>query len=446
MNNNKKNNFLNNKSFKKILKSSWYPGIFEWIGLLIFSVIIYQLLFGTVNSHANFGSTMTWILWWTILPFMFIFLGRFWCAICPFGKLSDIVRRFVGNEQPLPRFLKKYGIWIIDIFFILITWGDHIWGLVNSPRGSGYLLLVLITMVVITSVYYERRTFCKTLCFLGGLSGNYSRIGMLELRGNYDICRTCKTHDCFKGNDKTEGCPMFQYVRTMDTSADCNLCANCIKTCPHDSISISPRKPTSELWLLKNPKLEHAFLATVIMGIVFVQNITMLDIWDNILYGISNVTQTTNKNINFTVAFLIAMIIPIILLTISSKLITKLDNSKTTKQNFILYGYAIIPLDLAGHLSHNLFHLIIEGKSIWYNTLNLFTNVAIPKDLSLVNEQTVHFSQYIIIFLGLYGSIYTSYLISGKKPLKKMLPIYFLMIVFALVNLYLFSLPMAHRH
>lgn len=440
----KKMNFLDYPWIKKFIQSRWYPGIFQWTGMGVFAIMVYQLVMGTVNPSKNFGTSMTWILWWPIVPILFLVLGRFWCAVCPFGKTSDIVRKLVGSERPMPQFLKKYGIWLIDIFFILITWSDHIWGIVESPRGSGYLLLVLFTMVVATSVFYERRTFCKTLCFLGGLAGNYSRAGMLELRGTPDICRTCKTQSCFKGDDKTEGCPMFQFVRTMDTSADCNLCGNCVKTCPSDSIRISPRMPTSELWGIKKPKAEHAFLAAVIMGIVFVQNITMLEVWQDILKVIGSVTGTSNYNINFTVAFIVSMLLPIGLLWITAKLTAYKWSETTVKENFVRFGYAIIPLDLAGHLAHNLFHMLTEGKAVWFNTVFLF-GVNMTGDLSFTSSSTVQILQYGFILLGLLGSGYVVYRLGNKASLTKLLPYYTLMVVLAIINIYLFTLPMSHR-
>lgn len=440
----KKFNFLDIPWIKAFVKSRWYPGIFQWAGMGVFAVMVYQLVMGTVNPSKNFGTSMTWVFWWPIAPILFLVLGRFWCAVCPFGKTSDIVRKLVGSEKPMPQFLKKYGIWLIDIFFILITWSDHIWGIVESPRGSGYLLLVLFTMVVATSVFYERRTFCKTLCFLGGLAGNYSRAGMLELRGTPDICRTCKTQSCFKGDDKTEGCPMFQFVRTMDTSADCNLCGNCVKTCPNDAIRISPRKPTSELWGIKKPKAEHAFLAAVIMGIVFVQNITMLEVWQDILKVIGSITGTDNYNINFTVAFIVSMLLPIGLLWITAKLTAYKWSETKVKENFIRFGYAIIPLDLAGHLGHNLFHMLTEGKAVWYNTVSLF-GVSMTGDLGFTSSGTVQILQYGIIFLGLLGSGYVVYRLGNKASWTKLLPYYTLMVVLAIINIYLFTLPMSHR-
>lgn len=437
-------NFLSIPIIKKFIQSKWYPGIFQWIAMVVFSIIVFELVAGTVNPSRNFGTSMTWVLWWPVVPVLFLVVGRFWCAICPFGKLSDIIRNTIGSERPMPKFLRKYGIWLIDIFFILITWSDHIWGIVESPRGSGYLLLVLVTMVVATSVFYERRTFCKTLCFLGGLAGNYSRSGALELRGTPEICKTCKSQSCFKGNEKVEGCPMFQFVRTMDSTADCNLCGNCVKSCPNNSIRISPRVPTAELWGIKNPKLEHAFLAAVIMGIVFVQNITMLEVWDEILVFISSITGTSNYNVNFTAAFMVSMILPIILLLATAKISALTGSQWKIKENFVRFGYAIIPLDLAGHLAHNMFHMITEGKAVWYNTIGLFGGTT-TGDLGFAPASSVQLLQYGVIALGLIGSIYTVYRIGRKSSFITLLPYYSLMILLAAINIYLFFLPMAHR-
>jgi polyferredoxin len=438
-------NLLSIPIIKKFLKSKWYPGIFQWIVLLVFSIIVFELVAGTVNPHRNFGTTMTWVLWWPIIPILFIAMGRFWCAICPFGKLSDIIRKIVGSERPMPKFLRKYGIWLIDLFFIAITYSDHVWGIVESPRGSGYLLLLLVTMVVATSVFYERRTFCKTLCFLGGLAGNYSRSGALELRGTADICRTCKTQSCFKGSEKAEGCPMFQFVRTMDSSAECNICGNCVKNCPNDSVQLNIRIPTKELWSLKNPKLEHASLAAVIMGIVFVQNITMLEIWTRILETIGAITGTTNEVVNFTIAFILSMALPILLLLGAAKLAMVFGMPNSVKKNFILFGYAFIPLDLAGHLGHNLFHIITEGKAIWFNTLAFIGKESTVGNLSLASTTTVQWLQYVIITIGFIGSSYTAYKMGKKASFKAMLPYYGLMLLLGMVNIYLFSLPMSHR-
>jgi polyferredoxin len=98
--------------------------------------------------------------------------------------------------------LKTYGIWIIDAVFILVTWGDHVFGMVALPWVSGIIMLMIGTAVVASGALWERRTWCRYLCFLGCLSSNYSQSGMLALRGTPKTCSKCKVSACYKGTEK----------------------------------------------------------------------------------------------------------------------------------------------------------------------------------------------------------------------------------------------------
>ena len=231
-------NMLDIPLVAKLLRSRWWPGIVQVPVAAIFGLVAFQLLAGPDTAQRNPGTALMWVLWWPILPITFVLLGRVWCAVCPFGAISDLVQKWFGVNRPVPSFLKKYGIWIIDAQFLAITWSDHIWGIVESPWGSGVLLLLLTTGVIISGAFFQRRTFCRYLCFLGGLCSNYARAGMVELRADEGICKNCKSRAaCYNGTDKVAGCPLFTFARTMDTNANCSLCANCIKACPNDACS-----------------------------------------------------------------------------------------------------------------------------------------------------------------------------------------------------------------
>lgn len=432
------------------MKSKWFPGIFTWPVMLVFAIIIYQTLWGPRSAHDNFGTAMTWILWWPLIPLIFLLLGRFWCAVCPFATISDLAQEYFGANLPVPRFLRKYGIWIIDATFILITWADHVFGIVESPRGSGYLLMLLFTGVVITSIFFERRTWCRYLCFLGGLSGNYARAGMLELRATSEKCKACKSQSCFKGGENAPGCPMFEFPKVMDTNARCNLCGYCVKNCPNDSITLSMRPATKELWSIRKPHLEEAFLAIVIMGIVFVQNITMLDIWQPILSFLEHLTGTNNYFVTFTIAFSVAMALPILFMLIPAAISAYLTKESIWR-NFALFGYAVIPLDLAGHLAHNLFHLLAEGLAVLYTGLALFGIEVVNQSPAILETSSIQMMQYILVILGTFGSIFTIVKLAktnyGEVTNKIFisLPYIVVMIILGIINLVLFYLPMAHR-
>nr|WP_242823001.1 4Fe-4S binding protein [Syntrophobotulus glycolicus] len=434
----KKSNLL-----KKILAHPLYPGIIQWPVLLLFAYIIFVLAFGPILAHDNFGTAMTWVLWWPVLPLLFILFGRLWCGICPFATLSDVVQKFVGLNKPVPKFLKKYGIWIIDAVFILITWSDHVFGIVENPRGSAFLLMLIVVGVVFSGAFFERRTWCRYLCFLGGLSGNYSRSGALELRATPEKCAACKSASCYHGNEKAPGCPMFEFPRTMDTNAKCNLCGYCVKTCPNDSITVKTRIPTKELWGIKKPVFEESFLAIVIMGIVFVQNITMLSIWQPLLQTLERITGTTNYFVTFTITFIIAMGLPILALFLSSFL-SNLSTREGIAKNFARFGYGLIPLDLAAHLAHNLFHLLAEGKSIFFTFMGLF-GVEYHASAAIFSNSTILTLQYLLLFLGTAGSALTICKIGKSHHHKGVVPHLIFVLLLALINVYLFSLPMAMR-
>jgi hypothetical protein len=320
---------------------------------------------------------------------------------------------------------------------------------VESPWGSGILLFLLITGVVISGAFWERRTWCRYLCFLGGLSGNYARTGMLALRATPQVCAKCKVNACYKGSNKAPGCPMFEFPRTMDTNARCNLCSYCIKSCPNNSIRLSLRLPTQELWFIRRPKFEEAFLAVVIMGIVFVQNITMLEVWQSILGWLEGITGTDSYYVTFTITFIIAMLIPIALLALTAWVATRFNNDSLV-ENFAKFGYAIIPLDVAGHVGHNLFHLLAEGKAIFYTAIALLGQEIHGASPALLNGSTIQILQYILVGLGIAGSLYTTYRIARSnygqgRTWASWAPYAMLVLLLGVVNIWLFILPMAMR-
>ncbi|MGE5673588.1 MAG: 4Fe-4S binding protein [Mycobacterium leprae] len=429
---------------KAFLKSSWFPAVLSYPTLVVFGYIVYTLLFGPGSPSANLGTSLTWVLWWPLIPIFMFVLGRFWCAICPFATVIDLVQKVAGLGRPVPPFLKRYGIWIIDAVFILITWSDHVFGIVESPRGSGYLLGLIVTAVVVTGVFFERRAWCRYLCFLGGLNGNYSRASALELRATPEICATCKTQACYKGSDKAPGCPVFEFPRSMQTSSNCNLCANCIKNCPNDSIRLTPRVPTRELWFMTRPKLEESFLAVVIVGIVLVQNITMLSFWEPVMNWLSGMLFGSEA-LAFTAVFLVAMGLPIAMMAVTAQASGR-STGESTAANLARFGYAIIPLDMAGHIAHNLFHLLAEGKAIYYNVAGLFgTQITGPG--TVMPMESIQLMQFAILFLGVAGSIFTAYKIAGRggNKVQGLGPHVVTLLIFGAVNFYLFTMPMSHR-
>lgn len=442
-------NLLHLSWVSRMFRSRWYPGVFQVAGLIVFGAVMLATLFGPTLVEDNFGSTIVWILWWPLLPLSYFAFSRFWCTVCPYPVVGEWFQRLTGVNLKAPRLLKRYGIWIIDLTFLAITWADHVFGIVESPRGTGYLLLAILAGAIVTSLFFERRAFCSHLCFLGGLSGNYSMTSSLALRANQDNCKKvgCKDLWCANGSPRAASCPLYEVPRTMDSNRDCNMCGNCVKSCPHGSLRLEIRKPTSEFWNIRKPRLDVAFLAIVLVGVVIVQNLTMLGIYPTILEHVAMFTGTTNTDVNFSVVFLAAMVAPILLLAAASFASSRLSGGDMLR-DFTIFGYALIPLDLAAHMAHNLFHLLGEGLAVPRSVV-LWLGGTWEGSTALLNTVTIEVLQYLMLGAGIAATAYAAYRIArsahGEAKWRALVPQLLLIALLVAINVYMFTQPMAHR-
>ena len=185
------------------------------------------------------------------------------------------------------------------------------------------------------------------------------------------------------------------------------------------------------------------------MGIVFVQNVTMLELWTSVLSWLEKVTGTTSYYVTFSITFLTAIVLPVSLLGLASFIATKL-NKISFVDNFTRFGYAIIALDMAGHIAHNLFHLLAEGKSVVFTALALFGIESHEASTALVSAGVIQILQFGLIGLGFIGSVYIVYRIAktnhqGGLVWATFAPFAVLMVFLGVLNIVLFTLPMAMR-
>jgi hypothetical protein len=175
----------------------------------------------------------------------------------------------------------------------------------------------------------------------------------------------------------------------------------------------------------------------------------MLGVWQDVLDGIEATTGITSYPVIFTVAFVVAVSIPIGLLALAS-LVAARWNLESARGNFARFGYALIPLDVAAHLAHNLFHLLAEGGTVVTTVAHL---VGIDSTLgaALVGTGTIQVLQMVLLALGAIASAYAVRRIAHRRyrttARRRATVVPFVLVVAALtvVNVWLFTLPMAHR-
>lgn len=451
---------LDYAGLRNFVKSRWYPFIFQLPALIVFLFIFYYLFFGSYYYSENPGATLVWTFWWALLPFTFILIGRLWCAVCPFAWISDFVQKHFGRQKRVPVWLAKYSFWIVDGTFLFVTWFDRVFGMTERPFIAGLVFLGLLGGVLVCGWLYERRVFCRYVCFLGNVAGTYSMTAPLEFAAkNPAVCSACKEKFCFFGRPAAAdgstaakpGCPFYQIIPSKEGNRFCTLCASCVKACPHDNVALKLRPFGTDFWRRLAVRFEESFFAKMLVGIVILQNIGMLTLWNTLSGFVQNITGIADPRWLFTIVYFLTISIPLFLMFGASAISAKAGKEKIL-QNFARFGYAFVAVDLAGHLAHNLNHFLGEGKTILAAVSGIFSGEM--KQIIFqwfLNYGTVRMMQYIVLGLGVIGTFIITYRIAKKTAVTKwelvkvMAPHLILLAGLMAFNFYIFSLPMIHR-
>lgn len=253
----------------------------------VVALVLVSTAVGLDHPSVNFGTVVTWVVWWGALLLSFLLFGRAWCLVCPLGAVGEWVQRLspwwrwawtAALDRPWPHRLRS--LWPATLLFVVFVFLDNGYGMSNSPRLTAGLIVVIALAAAWVGLVFERRAFCRYLCPLTAFIGLNSLASVFELRcRDARTCRTrCATKDCFRGNHRRYGCPMGEFPGSsaMDTNLYCILCTECVRSCPHDNIALRFRVPGRDLWAMRRPRADGAFAACVIAGLPTVVPLLML--------------------------------------------------------------------------------------------------------------------------------------------------------------------------
>ncbi|MBI4451670.1 4Fe-4S binding protein [Candidatus Woesearchaeota archaeon] len=435
---------------RRLMKNRLYPKIVQLPTLVFFCFIVYFFFWGPLSYGRNPGSVLAWTLWWPLVPLTFVLLGRLWCMACPLPLFGDVIQKFIHPTRKPGAFLMKYGIWIMDGIFIAITLFDRLYGMVDTPWLSGAVFALILLGVLVISVRYERRAFCKHICFLGGVSGNYSMLAGLSVESkDKQVCAECRTKACYFGSGTSAACPYSNVIQSKDSMRNCTLCANCIKSCPKDNVALRIRGIASELWSHARVSFSESFFAKLMVGIVIIQNLGMLAVWGDLQGALER--HGLHAKLAIAVLYFGAIAAPLALMTLSSAISSRLQTQpSSTVQNFAAFGYAFIPIDVAGHIAHNAFHLLAEGKSILGAFTGLLTG-EVASSGAVASSPFIKGLQFGLIAAGSIGTLWVAYKISAAREtgktaaFKVLLPHAVLLCIIIAVNVWLFAASMGFR-
>ncbi|MFT3894175.1 MAG: 4Fe-4S binding protein [Anaerolineales bacterium] len=352
---------------KKTLKSR-YPQLAVFIVMLVgYIFAILAGLIGTpVGSH-NFSIVFVWIAWWAILILVAVpFFGRGWCAVCPIPLPGEWLQRGAVLAPPdkKPKWLnlrvpKMFrNIWLQNISFLLLALFSSV--LLTTPRITGIVLAAMLFAAVGLSTVFERRSFCRYLCPVGGFIGIYSQAAPVELRiKEKQVCANCKDKPCYNGSSDGYGCPWDVFPGGLTKNTYCGLCMECIRTCPYDNIAVKLRPFSADL-AKPSTRLDEAFKAFIMLGSAM--------IYAGVLLGPWGLLKDAAYNVGTGMWFLYAIVFLAIIFGILPGLFTlsilQTKSEVSLKQRFISLSTALIPLGLMFWVAFSLSFVLTNATYI----------------------------------------------------------------------------------
>jgi len=433
-------------------------------------VVVLLGFFDVQDGGVNLATKLTWTIWWAGIIFTFVLAGRVWCLACPFGALNEWAARLTGAWRRLPRLFRN--IWWATGAFVLLTWADEQLGVVRSPRITGWIVLFFVALAVAVGLRYERRSFCRYLCPIGGLIGLYSMTAPLELRAkDAGTCRTHADKTCYRGGEGARGCPMFEFPQAMDRNNYCTLCAECVKGCGRDNLVLRFRSFGQDLWASGRRVLDEAYLAVALVGLTLLVTAQMLTAWPAFISGLARWLPAGVRGALRPVTYLTAvesaallagsLVVGPLLVLAGAAVADRLAGGHRLglRRTFVVFGYMFIPVGLAVHLAHNLAHLLLEGGGIVpvvQRAAALFTPFWLGEPdwqvPPIAPEPVVGLLQTVIVVLCFALSVLAGHRLSlrayadRRTALRAVIPFAVLSFAFAVLSILLLQQPMGMRH
>lgn len=463
-------NLLDVSWLRRLLTAPAFPLSMQVVLLGVMAVVVFLGLFDVQDGGVNVASRLTWTIWWAGIIFTFVLLGRVWCVACPFGALNEWTSRLAAPIRRLPRPLRN--IWWATGLFVLLTWADEQLGVVRSPRVTAWIVIIFVGLAIAVGLFFERRSFCRYLCPIGGVIGLYSMTAPLELRvKDGATCRHHPEQDCYRGGERSRGCPMFEFPQSMDRNNYCTLCVECVKGCSRDNLVLRFRAFGRDLWASGRRAMDESYLAVMLVGLTFLVTAQMLGAWSAWTSALASwlpawfrgsVKPAASLSVVESAALLVGSLVVVPLLVLGAVSVADRSAGRARvglRRSFVLFGYMFVPIGLAMHLAHNLAHLLLEGGGIVpavQRAIELYTPWSLGQPEwpapALAPAAVVSLLQTVILVGFFVVSLVAGYRLALRAysdpriASTATIPVALLSLVFTAIGIVLLNQPMGMRH
>ena len=232
---------------------------------LLFTAIVAACLLAPNTALGRAANLTVWGVWWPALVTSLLLLGRVWCAVCPLSTAAEGAKRAGGREREPPDRLKHAGPALALVGFVAIIWAEQAAHMTEHPVRTALLLLTLAVAAGVLGWLYQRHAWCRYLCPLGAMGAVFGVGSALRVKATKEVCGgSCTGHECYRGSDRVQGCPMFSHALFLTSGQHCKLCMECLRSCPSHSPRLVLQPPLRDIYCCNLVSAEMAPVAVVV--------------------------------------------------------------------------------------------------------------------------------------------------------------------------------------
>ena len=407
----------------RFLRAQYGRRFMQAVLLALALAVIADGLFGPQVSSANLAGVLPWTYWRAFVVIALLAAGNFFCMACPFMLFRELGRRLGLRQRSWPQALRSkwFSVALLALFF----WSYEVFGLWDKPIWTAWLIINYFLVALVIDALFSGASFCKYICPIGQFQFVASLVSPLEVKVRAaDVCASCKTHDCLRGNERQRGCEMELHLPRKYGNLDCTFCLDCVRACPHDNIGVMAVAPgmdvvrdsqRSSIGRLSR-RLDIAALSLVFVFAAFANAAFMttpvVSFRDNLS---ARIGLTSSQSVT-SVLLLIALVLTPAMLAMFAAQCSRAASrvSISTRELFCRFSMSLIPLGVAMWAAHFIFHLAVGWNSGWTTIQRAANDVgwhflnSPNRELSspLLGADNVCILQTVLLDAGLLLSLY----------------------------------------
>jgi cytochrome c oxidase assembly factor CtaG/ferredoxin len=394
--------------------------------LIIAIAVIVDGIFGPQVSSANLAGVLPWTYWRLFVVVALLAAGNFFCMACPFTLFRDIGRRLGLRQRAWPQALRSK--WLSIALLALFFWAYEVFSLWDKPIWTAWLIINYFLIALVIDALFSGASFCKYVCPIGQFQFVASLVSPLEVKVREpNICASCKTHDCLRGNEHQRGCEMDLFLPRKSGNLDCTFCLDCVRACPHDNVGVMAAAPGLDVVrdphrssigrLSRRPDISALgliFVFAAFANAAFM--VTPISNWRDQLAARLNLPSTPPIT---TALFFFALIVAPIVLVCGSVFAGRSAAGITTPTREMIrrFSLALVPLAAGMWAAHFLFHFLAGWNSLWPVLQRVAGDLGVavanqPGPGFRFNMGNLHILQTVLLDFGLLATLYLGWRIA----------------------------------